>query len=119
MKAEKLNRINQGKVISVRGSIVDARFTESLPNIHNLLEADGVMIEVSIHLNPEMVLILMDVRMQEMNGVTATHLIRKLQPNGDPKIAAITTYALEGDKERCIEAGMCDYISKPVKMEEL
>jgi F-type H+-transporting ATPase subunit beta len=55
MKAEKLNRINQGKVISVRGSVVDARFTESLPNIYNLLKADGVMIEVSIHLSPEMV----------------------------------------------------------------
>lgn len=64
-------------------------------------------------------LVLMDIRMPEMDGITATHVIRKLQPRGDPKIVAITAYALEGDKERCLEAGMDDYISKPVKMEEL
>jgi PAS domain S-box-containing protein len=64
-------------------------------------------------------LVLMDVRMPEMDGITATQVIRRLQPRGDPKIVAITAYALEGDKERCLEAGMDDYISKPVKIEDL
>lgn len=62
--------------------------------------------------------ILMDVQMPEMDGITATKVIRKYWPNG-PKIIAITAYALERDRERCLDAGMDDYISKPVQLEEL
>jgi PAS domain S-box-containing protein len=64
--------------------------------------------------------ILMDVRMPELNGLEATRQIRKLWAvSKQPKIIAVTAYALEGDREKCLEAGMDDYISKPVKMEEL
>ena len=64
-------------------------------------------------------LVLMDIKMPEMDGITATQVIRKLRPENGPKIVAITAFALEGDREKCLEAGMDDYISKPVKMEEL
>lgn len=62
--------------------------------------------------------ILMDVQMPEMDGLEATKKIRKLWTDG-PKIIAMTAYALAGDKERCLDAGMDDYISKPVTLEEL
>ncbi|HWQ18934.1 MAG TPA: PAS domain S-box protein [Methanotrichaceae archaeon] len=62
--------------------------------------------------------ILMDVQMPEMDGLEATRALRQRWPLG-PKIIAITAYALEGDRERCLEAGMDDYISKPVQMKEL
>jgi CheY-like chemotaxis protein len=64
-------------------------------------------------------LILMDIKMPEMDGITATRVICKLRPEHGPKIVAITAYALEGDREKCLEAGMDDYISKPVQLKEL
>ncbi len=64
-------------------------------------------------------LVLMDVRMPEMDGLDATRIIRQLWPNNGPTIVAITAYGLEGDRERCLEAGMDDYISKPVKLDEI
>jgi len=64
-------------------------------------------------------LIFMDVKMPEMDGLTATKEIRRRWPDNGPKIVAITAYALAGDKERCLEAGMDGYIAKPIDREEL
>lgn len=66
--------------------------------------------------------IFMDVRMPEMSGEEATGIIRSGAIEGvDPRIPiiALTAYALEGDKERLLAAGMDDYISKPIDMQEL
>lgn len=62
--------------------------------------------------------VLMDVQMPEMDGFDASRRIREQWPSG-PKIIAITAYALEGDRERCLQAGMDEYISKPIQLEEL
>ncbi len=64
-------------------------------------------------------LILMDVQMPDTDGLEATKEIRKLWPNDGPRIIALTAHALEGDRERCIEAGMDDYIAKPVAIDGL
>ena len=65
-------------------------------------------------------LILMDVQMPECDGFTATKEIRKLGTSFEKlPIFAITAHALVGDKEKCLEAGMNDYISKPIISDNL
>jgi signal transduction histidine kinase/DNA-binding response OmpR family regulator/HPt (histidine-containing phosphotransfer) domain-containing protein len=62
--------------------------------------------------------ILMDCQMPVMNGFDATQRIREL-PYGDIPIIAMTAAAMSQDRERCLEAGMNDYLSKPVQKAEL
>ncbi len=63
-------------------------------------------------------IILMDIQMPEMDGLEATKIIRSRWPNG-PNIIAFTAYALEYSRDVCLKAGMDDYISKPVKIDDL
>ena len=70
------------------------------------------------HYDP--VLIFMDVNMPEMDGYTTTRLIRQLdEPLCNIPIIALTADAMKGDKEKCLEAGMNNYISKPFKLVEI
>lgn len=60
-------------------------------------------------------LVLMDIQMPEMDGFTATKLIRNMaEPKSKVPIIAITAHALVGDREKCLESGMDEYIPKPI-----
>jgi len=59
-------------------------------------------------------LLLMDVQMPKMDGLEATRLIRKAESGRHMPILALTAHAMKGDEERCLEAGMDAYLSKPV-----
>lgn len=64
-------------------------------------------------------LVFMDLKMPVMDGLEATRIIRQRWPDNGPKVIALTAYALEGDREECLEAGMNDYIAKPIQKEDL
>jgi CheY-like chemotaxis protein/nitrogen-specific signal transduction histidine kinase len=59
-------------------------------------------------------IVLMDIMMPEMDGITTIKEIRKLERGSDLPIIAVTAKAMKGDREKCIEAGAWDYLSKPV-----
>lgn len=64
--------------------------------------------------------ILMDVQMPEMDGLEATRTIcQKYPPDKRPRIIAMTAHVMAGDRERCMEAGMDDYLNKPIEIQAL
>jgi two-component system, cell cycle response regulator DivK len=66
---------------------------------------------------PEIDLVLMDIRMPEMDGYEATRIIREFNP--DINIIAQTSYAMQGNREESLQAGCNDYICKPIILDDL
>ena len=88
---------------------------------HTAVIADNGLKALSAFENERFDLVLMDLQMPEMNGFEVTAAIRKREHGAGTRIPiiALTAHALKGDRERCIDAGMDDYVSKPIDAEKL
>jgi CheY-like chemotaxis protein len=104
----------------------DNRINQRL--VQRLLERSGHTVELAengeqalaLHRQGSFDVVLMDVQMPVMDGLEATREIRKAEASDGSytPIIAMTAFAMEGDKERCIEAGMDGYVSKPLNPAE-
>jgi len=96
--------------------------------LSHVLEPKGAKIEIArngrealeaLEKNPKIDLVLMDVMMPEMDGITATREIRKRPELARLPIIALTAKAMKDDQDRCLEAGCNDFASKPLDVEML
>lgn len=84
-----------------------------LPNC-TIIEASDGNLAIKEYENEPLDIILMDIQMPIMNGYETTAAIRKINPTKKIPIIALTAGIMMGEKEKCIESGMNDYISKPI-----
>ena len=87
---------------------------------HRWQEANNGLLAVEMIQNDDFDIVLMDVQMPGMDGLEATAEIRKLAGvNSTIPIVAVTAYATENDRQRCLNATMDDYLAKPISVDEL
>jgi signal transduction histidine kinase/CheY-like chemotaxis protein len=80
---------------------------------------DGIQSIEQLTANPQIDLVLMDIMMPNMNGYEATQKIRKNPEWEHLPVIAVTAKAMNGDREKCIEAGASDYLTKPINADQL
>jgi len=85
----------------------------------NTITAESGQDAINILNESNIDMVLMDIMMPEMDGYETTQKIRREHKNTNLPIIAVTAKAMKGDREKCIEAGASDYITKPVKIDQL
>ena len=89
---------------------------------HRVMVVENGRLALAAFMKNQFDVILMDIQMPEMDGFEATAAIRereKSQVGSHVPIIAMTAHAMAGDRERCLEAGMDGYVSKPINVQEL
>jgi GAF domain-containing protein/CheY-like chemotaxis protein len=94
------------------------RLLERMGHVTPTVVEDGQAVLDALETAPFDV-ILMDVQMPRMDGLEATRRVRRQWPERAIRIVGLTANAMAGDREACLEAGMDDYVSKPIRPDEL
>ena len=110
------------KVLIVDDDIRNIFALTSILERHNMVIVPAETGRDAIRLvqeNPDLDVVLMDIMMPEMDGMETTRAIRQIPRCRTLPIIAVTAKAMKGDREKCIEAGAWDYLSKPVDTEQM
>ena len=111
------------KILLAEDNLVNQKLTIGLleKHGHSIVVADNGKLAVDAFKMESFDLVLMDVQMPQMDGITAAGRIRELEETVGKRtpIIAMTAHALPADRQRCLEAGMDEYMSKPIRAVEL
>jgi tubulin-specific chaperone A len=119
---------NKEEILSDKKVLVVDDDMRNVFSLKKVLESKGMKILIgktgkegleALDKNPDIDLVLMDIMMPEMDGYEATRNIRKQKKFKDLPVIALTAKAMRGDRFKCIEAGACDYLAKPIDMDRL
>ncbi len=119
-KEHRIDHVMNKTILIVEDDASSLEFLKTIINKYNIkiLSTDNGVDAIQIcKTNKSIDLVLMDINMPVMDGYTATKQIKKIRPN--LPIIAQTAYAISGDREKSLEAGCDDYISKPIKRQLL
>ncbi len=86
---------------------------------YQLIEASDAETGIRLAHNQKPFLILMDIQLPGMDGLEATRIIKADSELNDVPVVAITSFAMQGDREKAIESGCDDYITKPFDVEDV
>ena len=122
-KTGALSEILQNKTVLIADDDVRNIFSMTkaleLHNMNVISAIDGVEALKKLEQNPQVNIILMDMMMPELDGYDTIVRIKNNPQHKNLPILAITAKAMKGDREKCIQAGASDYISKPVDIDQL
>ena len=107
-------------ILIVEDDIVNYRVIEAMlrnTKVKTIHADNGLNAIEQVQLNPQIDMVLMDVHLPEMSGLDATKHILDINPN--LPVIAQTANAMLEDRDKCLEAGCADYISKPIDMDDL
>lgn len=111
------------RILVAEDSVVNCKMMEAILRVegHRVRFADTGRKAVDVWRQESFDLILMDIQMPEMDGIQATAIIRatEAEKGGHIPIIALTAYAMSGDKQRFLDAGMDAYLPKPITTEQL
>lgn len=111
----------KGKILIIEDNPINSIVFEKYLSImgHSVFKAEDAGSALELLERERFDVILMDVQLPEVDGITLAGIIRNKQDSKDTPIIAVTAMAMSRDREKCIAAGMNDYISKPVDLEQL
>lgn len=119
--ARRTEEFHGARVLLVEDNIINQRVaSEILKNAGMMVDtAENGDLAVQMVQATDYDSVLMDIQMPVMDGYEATRLIKQLPDVVTPPIIAMTAHAMKGDREKCLDVGMDDYISKPIDSEKL